>query len=352
MSLHEARFQERAKDGRVRCVLCPHHCTLAEGRRGICGVRLNRGGVLHTLVYDRLAAVHLDPIEKKPLFHFLPGSLTYSVATVGCNLRCAFCQNWEIAQWRGGVEEEAPGQRMTAEDIVQAACDEGAQSVACTYTEPTVFYELAYEVAVLARERRLRNVWVSCGFTEEAPLRQIAPLLDAVNVDLKFGLESRYRRVSGARLEPVLEAIRLYRALGVWVEVTTLIVPGLNDSTEELETIARFLRSVGPEIPWHVTRFHPCCRMLDRPVTPLATLQRAREIGAAAGLRYLYEGNTSWGAKAGGEDTCCAECGRLLIERRGFEVLSNAVRGGCCPQCHTMVDGVGMDGGDGGAAPL
>jgi pyruvate formate lyase activating enzyme len=364
-SLREASWYEPAPAGRVRCTLCPHRCVVADGVKGACGVRVHRGGKLYTLVYDRVVARSVEPIEKKPFFHFLPGSLAYSIATVGCNLRCAYCQNWEISQWPKehlprrlewetdaepasigcsspeALGERIPGERVTPAEIVEAAVASGARSIAYTYTEPTIFFELAYDTAVLARKRGLRNVFVTNGFISEGPLRQIAEVLDAANVDLKFFRDESYRRVSRVRLAPILEAIRLYHALGVWTEVTTLVVPGLNDSDEELRRIAEFVCSVDPAMPWHVSRFYPAWRMLDRPSTPLESLHRAREIGAEAGLRFVYEGNVPGG---GGEDTRCPRCGALLIRRYGLTLVSNRIADAGCPECGERIEGEGMRG--------
>lgn len=361
--LREAMFYDRLPDGRVHCRLCPHDCRIADGVLGACGVRVNHHGTLYTLVYDRIAAAHLDPIEKKPLFHFYPGSTAYSIATVGCCLRCTYCQNWDMSQWPrthlprktdwedeavphdvcpalAGLTEAIPGSAVTPQGIVDAAFRSGARSIAYTYTEPTIFFELAFDTAVRARDAGLKNVFVSSGFTSEAPIRHIAPVLDAVNVDLKFFREESYTHVSRARLAPVLDAIRLYHDLGVWVEVTTLVIPGINDSDEELRDIARFIRSVGAEVPWHVTQFYPTYQMLDRPPTPVDTLRRARRIGLDAGLRYVYEGNVPG---EGGENTWCYGCGAPLIERYGHEVTANHLRHGCCPRCGARIDGVGLE---------
>lgn len=359
----EALYYERLADGRVRCTLCPHLCHIADGYRGACGVRLHHRGRLVSLVYDRVVARHVDPIEKKPLYHFLPGSTAYSIATVGCALSCAYCQNWEISQWPkdhlprhaewppldpGGrscpqleaLERGIPGEPVTPHQIVEAARLSGARSIAYTYTEPTVFFELAYDTAVLARRAGLKNVLVTSGFITEAPLRQFAEVVDAVNVDLKYARSGSYLRVSKARLGPVLEAIRLYHELGVWVEVTTLVVPGINDSDLELRGIASFVRSLGEDVPWHVTRFLPAHRMMDRPPTPLATLERAHQIGLGVGLRYVYEGNTD----DEGEDTRCHACGTMLIRRRALHLLTNRIRAGRCPVCGEPIPGIEMDG--------
>jgi pyruvate formate lyase activating enzyme len=347
----------------VRCTLCPHDCRIRDGGRGACAVRFNRAGVLYTVVYDKLVSRNIDPVEKKPLFNFFPGSRAYSIATVGCNLRCAFCQNWEISQWPkdmlphslaeagtlqqrdpicpqlAQIERDVIGEHVTPHEIVARAQASGCRSVAYTYTEPTVFYELAYDTAILAREKGLKNIFVTNGFISEAPLRMLATVLDAANIDLKFFQPESYRRISRARLEPILDAIRLYHQLGVWVEVTTLVIPGVNDSDEELRGIAEFLVSVGREVPWHISQFYPAWRMLDRPVTPIETLRRAAEIGRRAGLRYVYEGNVP-GER--GENTYCWQCHRLLIERYGFVVRQNHIEAEMCPDCGAKIDGVGM----------
>lgn len=363
-ALHEARYYQSLPDGKLLCTLCPHDCHIADGGRGICGVRYNEGGKLYTLVYDKVVAREVNPIEKKPFFHFHPGSRAYSISTVGCNLRCAFCQNWQISQWPkdhlpkhvesaghtapepicprlDALEGEVPGEPVTPDVLVRAARATRCLSLAYTFTEPTIFYELAYDTAVLAREQGLKNTFVSNGFISEAPLRELATVLDAANIDLKFFKDESYRHVSRARLAPILDAIRLYHELGVWVEITTLIVPGVNDSDEELAAIAGFLCSVSPAIPWHVTRFHPAWEMWDRPPTPVQTLRRAREIGLAAGLKYVYEGNVPG---EGGENTYCPACRALLVERFGHHVEINRIREDRCPECAARIDGIGMSG--------
>lgn len=361
--LKEARYYEPLSGGRILCTLCPHDCRIGEGGRGACGVRYNYAGKLYTLVYDKVVARNVEPVEKKPLFHFHPGSLAYSIATVGCNLRCAFCQNWEISQWPkerlpkrldadGGendlepvcpqladLEAGLPGEPVTPEQIVAAAVASGVRAIAYTFTEPTIFYELAYDTAVLARKQGLKNLFVTSGYISEAPLRELARVLDATNVDLKFFSERSYLRISRVRMQPILDAIRLYHKLGVWTEVTTLVIPGVNDSDAELQDIARFVCGLGPDVPWHVSQFYPAHHMADVPQTPLATLQRAAAIGRAAGLRYVYQGNLPG---RGGENTVCHHCGAALIERYGFRLRSNHVRDGCCPHCGTPVAGVGM----------
>lgn len=322
-------------EGRVRCKLCAHQCQIAPGSRGLCMVRENRDGTLYTLVYDRIISQALDPIEKKPLFHFLPGAPALSIATVGCNFRCEFCQNWEISQYPREHGGAILGERIPPEELVAQAKSAGAPIIAYTYTEPTVFFELAYEAAQLARKQGIRNVFVSNGYLSQEAAREIAPYLDGVNIDLKSFSDEFYRRHCGASLQPVLDTIERMVNLGVWVEVTTLVIPGWNDSEEELSWLAQFLRGVSPDIPWHISRFIPAYRVHDRPPTPMGTLVRAREIGLSAGLKYVYLGNVP----GEGEDTQCPSCGAILIRRHGFYVMENRVQEGRCPGCGTEIAG-------------
>jgi pyruvate formate lyase activating enzyme len=334
----EALLYDRLDDNEVRCRLCCHRCVIADGKRGLCRVRENRGGVLHSLVYGRLVARHVDPIEKKPLYHFLPGSLSYSIATVGCNLRCRFCQNADIAQLpadRGGA---IIGDEATSEAVVAAAEREGCRSISYTYTEPTVFFEFALETARLARGRGLRNVFVTNGYMTPEAIDLLAPVLDAANVDLKGFSQKYYKGICGADLAHVQETLRRMRGAGIFVEVTTLIVPGLNDDPAELEALAGFLAGdLGPDTPWHISRFHPTYRLTDRPPTPVATLHRAHAIGRAAGLRYVYVGNVPGDE---GESTRCPGCGAMLVERRGFRVGKMRLKDGHCADCGTVIEGV------------
>lgn len=335
--MKEALLYEKLKGGKVHCALCAHRCVIEDGQRGICAVRENRGGTLYSLVYGRVVASHVDPIEKKPLFHFLPGSKSYSVATAGCNFRCQHCQNYEISQLpREMPDLVIPGQEMTPEEVVEAAARTGCESIAYTYTEPTIFLEFALDCARLARERGIKNVFVSNGFMTPESARLMAPYLDADNIDLKGGKEF-YKEVCSARLEPVQKTIRLMKELGVWVEVTTLVIPGLNDSDEDLKEIARFIISVDPAIPWHVSQFYPTYKMLDRPRTPVETLRRAREIGLREGLRFVYEGNVPG---EGGESTYCPSCGETLIERFGYNIVRRRLTGAACPACGEKIEGV------------
>lgn len=336
--MHEAMFYTREDGGQVRCGLCRFRCLIADGKRGLCAVRENRGGVLYSLVYGKLCAGHADPIEKKPLYHFMPGSHTYSIATPGCNFRCRHCQNHAISQ----VAATAPirGQEQAPAGVIVTAQEAGCASIAYTYTEPTIFFEYALDTARLAREAGLRNVFVSNGYITSEALETIAPVLDAANIDLKGFSESFYRDYVHARLSEVLDSLVEYRRLGIWLEITTLIIPGLNDADSELKGIADFIcANLGADTPWHVSQFYPTYQLLDRQRTPVSTLVKAREIGLAAGLHHVYVGNAPG---TGGENTWCPSCHALLIERHGFAISSNTIQNGACGQCGAVVAGVGM----------
>ncbi|GBC63312.1 AmmeMemoRadiSam system radical SAM enzyme [Desulfonema ishimotonii] len=335
----EAYLYEKMEDQKVRCHLCSHRCAIRPGKRGICNVRENRDGVLHTLVYEKLIARHVDPIEKKPLFHMMPGSLSYSVATVGCNFRCRFCQNADIAQMPSDYGN-IMGKTVTPEAVVADALKENCRSIAYTYTEPTVYFEFAFETAKRAHEKGLKNVFVSNGYMTPEALKMIRPYLDGANIDLKAFTDEFYRKQCGARLEPVKATLKGMRAAGIFIEVTTLIIPGLNDDPEELTQLAGFIASeLGTETPWHISRFHPTYKMTDRPVTPLETLMAASEIGKAAGLKYVYMGNVPG---QGGENTICHQCGETVIERLGFQVRANRLKDGRCPDCGAEIHGIGL----------
>jgi len=334
----EAYLYEPLEDHKVKCNLCSHRCVIKDGRRGICSVRENQQGVLKTLVYGKLIARHIDPIEKKPLFHFLPGTRSYSIAAVGCNFRCRFCQNADIAQMPADHQGMIMGDRCTPSEVVTDAARGGCRSISYTYTEPTVFFEFAYETAKLASERGIRNVFVTNGYMTAEALEMINPYLDAANVDLKAFSGKYYKDLCGARLEPVQASLKMMKSLGIFVEVTTLIVPGLNDDPVELKELAEFLaRELGPDTPWHISRFHPTYKLTDRPPTPVQTLTTAREIGLNAGLKYVYTGNVPGSAA---ENTFCPGCGEIVIERRGFQVGKLRVQNGKCTQCGTGIEGV------------
>lgn len=336
--MKEARLYRTAAAGHVDCFLCEFRCHIADGKRGVCGVRENMGGTLYTLIYGRLIAEHIDPIEKKPLFHFQPGSTSYSIATVGCNFRCLHCQNSEISQMPRD-QKRILGEEVSAEEVVSEAVETGCSSVSCTYTEPTIFFEYAYDVAVLAREKGLKNVFVTNGYMTPECLDEMKGLLDAANVDVKSFSEQFYKKVCGATLAPVLKAVERMRSLGIWVEITTLVIPGMNDGDDELKAIAKWIAGTDKTMPWHISAFHPAYKLHDLPPTPRETITRARDIGIAEGLRYVYTGNIP-GEK--GESTFCHKCGKLLIERYGFAVKRNDLRDSACPYCGAFIDGVDL----------
>jgi len=331
-------FYEREKGGNVRCGLCRFRCLISDGGRGVCAVRENRGGTLYSLVYGNICAEHVDPIEKKPLFHVMPGSITYSIATAGCNFKCRNCQNHTISQ----VDQNATvhGLKLTPLEIVQRAIDSNCRSISYTYTEPTIFFEFACDTARLAREAGIKNIFVTNGYISSEALKAIAPFMDAANIDLKGFSDIFYRDVVQARLSEVLDSIVEYKNQGIWLEITTLLIPGLNDSDAELRGIVDFIATnLGIDTPWHVTAFYPTYNMTDRPRTAVAALRKARDIGIAAGLRYVYEGNIPG---EGGENTFCPSCSVLLIKRYGYSIHQNRISRGVCPDCSSVIAGVGM----------
>lgn len=325
----------------IRCDACAHRCLIREGRSGICGVRENRGGTLVSLVYGEAVASHVEPIEKKPFFHVLPSSMAYSFSTQGCNFHCRHCQNWEIAQApREGLR--LPARTLPPAQIVREALAARARSVAYTYVEPTIFLEYALDTARLARAAGLVNVFVTNGYETPEALELLAPVLDGANVDLKSLNDTFYRRICGAKLEPVKETIVTMRRLGIWVEITTLVIPGKNDDPAELAAAADWIaREVGPDTPWHLSRFYPAYRMPDVPMTPAATLRAAAEIARRAGLRHVYVGNLPGG---GDTNTHCPGCGHLLIRRDGYRATVVALRDGACAGCGLPLAGVGLGG--------
>lgn len=323
----------------MRCVACAHRCLIRPGRRGICRVRENRDGRLVSLVYGEAVAAGAEPIEKKPLFHAWPGSLAFSIATRGCNFHCRFCQNWEIAQAdREGLKPAT--MRLPPRSVIARALAANARSVAYTYVEPTVFIEYVLDTARLAREAGLANVLVTNGYQTPEALDLLGPLIDAANVDLKAFSDRFYRSVCGARLAPVLGALVGMRERGMWVEVTTLLIPGANDGPEELAALPRWIAAeLGPETPWHVSRFFPAYKLSDAHPTPLDSIRRAVQTGRAAGLHHVYAGNVGGLAD---DDTRCAGCRRVLLRRRGFAVVENDLVAGTCPQCGKRLAGIGL----------
>ena len=336
MGLAKAQFFSVLPNERVQCDLCPHNCILKEGQRGICGVRQNVTGELVSLVYEKAVATHVDPIEKKPLFHVLPGSFSFSIATAGCNFKCSFCQNHDISQIP--PDGKIRGEALPAKQVVELAQQHNCKTIACTYTEPTIYFEYAFDIARLAFEKGIKTVFVSNGFINEEPLKKIAPFLAATNIDLKGWDQDFYRKIVGGDLNKVLDALRLYKKLGVFVEVTTLVVPHYVDNEKTLKEIALFIKNdLGVETPWHISRFYPQFKCDHLPPTSISILRRAREIGLEAGLRYVYSGNVPGDI---GEHTYCYSCGEKVIERYGFQILKNNLQQGVCANCHTKLDGI------------
>ena len=306
--MHEAMFWEKSEES-VKCQLCPWNCTITEGHRGQCGVRENRDGKLYSLVYGKPISASVDPIEKKPLFHFAPGTECLSLATVGCNLHCSFCQNWEISQ-----PGDIFGYAMEPEEIVAAAKEKSVPGIAYTYTEPTIFFEYALDTMKLARKEGLYNVWVSNGYTNPAPAAEAAKYMDAINVDMKGDVRF-YKELCGVPDEgPVKEALMVYRKAGVWIEITNLVIPGFNDGKEQVGKLASWVKENLGDIPLLFSRFHPQYKLSENKPTPAATLEMASETAREAGLRWVYIGNLP----GKGESTLCPECGAVLVERKGF----------------------------------
>lgn len=329
--LKEAFLYEKFKDRVVHCNLCAHRCLIPEDKRGICSVRENQKGTLYTLVYGLAIAAHIDPIEKKPFFHFLPGSQSFSIATPGCNFRCQFCQNWDISQMTKGPKGSIAGENLPPQEVVEQALKNNCQSIAYTYTEPTIFFEYAYDTALLAKEKGLANVFVTNGYQTPETIQKMKGVIDAANVDLKSFSDDFYQKVCGARLKPVLESIQKMHDAGIWVEITTLIVPGKNDSEKELKQMAEFIAGVSPNIPWHLSRFHPDYKMQESRSTPIETLDLAYKIGKKAGLEYVYLGNITTET---GENTYCPKCQKLVVRRIGYDThILGVGRQGQCHSC-------------------
>ena len=333
----EADWYEVSESGdspQVHCLLCPHSCILEENDRGFCRTRVVKNKRLYTVAYGNPCSVHLDPVEKKPLNHFLPGTEIFSLATAGCNLRCINCQNWEISQVR---PEETENMDLPPEQVVAKTAENNIRSIAYTYSEPIVFYEYVYETATLARTRGIKNVLVTAGYIEPAPLRKLCKVTDAANVNIKGFTDHFYRKISSAKLAPILHAIEIMREEGVWVEITHLAIPTISDDLKEIREMCRWIvKALGPDVPIHFTRFHPAYRLLTLPLTPAETLYAARNIALEAGVRYTYIGNLPDNSA---QDTFCPNCRRTVIERKGYLIRSNLLRNGRCP-CGTPIPGV------------
>ncbi len=330
--MKKAMFWKAMEGERVECFLCSRHCHINEGARGFCGVRENRGGTLYSLVYGRVTACNIDPIEKKPLYHFLPGTRSLSIATKGCNFRCRHCQNCSIARVSPNEDLSGTGS-IPADGIVELALKNSCESISYTYTEPTVYFEYARDIARKAADSGLKNVFVTNGYITPEALKEISPFLDAANIDLKSFSDDFYRDICGAKLKPVLESIKLYRELGIWIEITTLVIPGHNDSAEELAETAAFIAGLGKEIPWHVSGFHPAHDMLEVRPTSAESLENACRIGREAGLKYVYMGNMR---HPDALRTNCPSCGNTVIDRLKGKSASDPL----CEDCGYRIEGV------------
>jgi pyruvate formate lyase activating enzyme len=333
--IKEARLWEKLERQKVHCYLCAHECRILESKFGVCGVRRNSKGTLNTMIYADVIAAHVDAIEKKPLYHFLPGSLAYSIATIGCNFKCGFCQNWQISQAAAEAGPRHSGRETPPEKVVEQAIKNGCRSIAYTYTEPTIFFEYAFDVARLAHEAGLYNVFVTNGYMTRRALDTIRPYLDAANVDLKSFCDDFYRKNCQARLQPVLDTISAMKSLDIWLEVTTLVIPGENDANDELRQIAEFIAGVDRMIPWHVSAFHPDYEFADHNPTPLETLRQAKELGRQAGLYHVYPGNVMEG---GG--TFCHSCHGQIIKRHYMGLDDSRLQDGRCPFCGAVIAGI------------
>lgn len=335
-----AWLSKKLSSGKILCEACAHACKLGEGEYGICGVRRVENGELKLLVYGVAAAVNVDPIEKKPMFHFLPKSSIFSLGTVGCNLSCAFCQNYSISQYPKEHNHEIIGHEIAPEMVVKLAIENECDSIAFTYNEPIVFFEYTYDTAKLAHEKGLKNIYVTSGYETRKSIDLLEPYIDGMNIDIKSFNDDFYKEICGARLKPVLEAVKYAHEKGIWIEITTLLIEGKNNSDEEIRNIAKFIASVDTSIPWHLSAFHPMYKMLDVPRTPLSTLRRAYNIGKEEGLKYLYVGNIDDNDY---ESTYCPSCNTKVIERSGNIgqfVINHLSREGSCPKCSYKLEGI------------
>lgn len=334
IAAREARWYEKLPDNKVKCRLCPHECQVADRERGTCGVRENRAGVYYTLVYGNPCSAHIDPVEKKPLFHFHPGAQAFSIATAGCNFTCRFCQNWEISQKR---PEQVKSIELPPERVVAAAIENNCQLIAHTYTEPVVFAEYMLECARLGRERGVPNVMISNGYIQKEPLRELCRQLGAIKIDLKAFSEKFYADICGGKLQPVLDTLLLLRGEAIWFEIVVLIVPSLNDSADEIGRMSRWIaKELGPDVPLHFSRYYPTFMIRNIPPTPPATLMQARQIALDSGLKFVYVGNLLSDA----ENTYCPSCGKLLIRRLMYSLSIEGMQGNRCKYCHTVIPGV------------
>jgi pyruvate formate lyase activating enzyme len=330
--MKEALFYKKLDGKKIKCNLCNHRCIINNEGRGICNVRENKNGILYSQVYGRVIAKSIDPIEKKPLFHFQPRSKTYSIATEGCNFKCLHCQNYNISQKK---TKEIYGEMISPENIVKNALELGCKSIAYTYTEPTIFYEYAYDIAKIASKKNLKNIFVTNGYITKEALDMISPYLNGANIDLKAMNNTFYKKICKSKLQPVLDNIKLFYNYGIWIEITTLIIPGYNDNLNELELIANFIKNIDENIPWHITGFHPDYKLDKCPSTKIETLNKIIEIGKNAGLNYIYQGNVG-----NSEDTFCPKCKNLIVKRDYFDTSKIKIKNNHCLYCNEKINGI------------
>lgn len=330
----EAMFYTTTPRG-LKCLRCPNECTIKEGELGDCHNHLNDNGKLYTIAYGNPCAVHIDPIEKKPLLHFLPESSAFSIATAGCNLVCLNCQNWSISQ---KSPRETRNFDLMPDKVIEAAIESNCESIAYTYSEPITFFEYTYDTSILARNAGIKNVMVSAGYINEEPLRKLAQVIDAANIDLKSFKNSMYLKLNGGKLEPVLRTLKILNEEGVWLEITNLVVPGWTDDFDMIREMCDWLFENGfADNPLHFSRFHPLYKLTQLPPTPLSTLVKARDIAMNAGLKFVYIGNVP-GTEA--DNTICPSCKRTVVERRGYRIVSNHLKSGKCSNCGEHIAGV------------
>jgi len=331
----EARFYEKLANKKIRCTLCPRECVIDDRERGYCGVRENKEGIYYTLVYSRPCTYHIDPIEKKPLFHFYPGSMSFSIATAGCNLNCKFCQNWQISQVG---PEQVRSFYFPPNEVAKAAAQNKCVSIAYTYSEPTIFYEYMEDTAVAAHNRNVKSVVITAGYISQKPLEELCKKVDAIKVDLKSYSEKYYKDIVNGELKPVLDSLVTMKKMNVWTEIVYLVVPTLNDSDSELTGLCQWIKAnLGKDVPIHFTRFHPQYILKNLPPTPLGTLERAKEIADAEGLNFVYIGNVP-GHQA--ENTYCPKCKKLIIDRIGFTIRKNNMNKSRCGFCDNNIPGM------------
>lgn len=331
----EARYYQKLPNRKIKCLLCPRECVIDDLERGYCGVRENHDGTYYTLIYGKPCSAHIDPIEKKPLSHFFPGSLAFSIATVGCNVLCKFCQNWEISQAR---PEQTQAYDMPPKEVARLAKQNNCQSIAYTYTEPVVFTEYMHDTAIEGRKLGVKSVMISNGYIQKEPMLDLCAVLDAVKIDLKAFTQKFYTELVAGELRPVLDTLLLLKSQDMWTEIVYLVIPGQNDNSKELTEMCKWIAAeLGPDTPVHFTRFHPQYRLTNLPPTPLKTLQTARKIGLDNGLHFVYTGNIPGDE---GENTYCPQCGKMLIRRIGYRVIENNLLNGKCSYCQYKIAGI------------